>query len=143
LNLVLNVPAPWFVASGFRVHLGLKFSNGGKPRSRKKAILDTRSLCSYACCMEFQLTPDQEAFVRQAIASGRLLREEDAVKEALSLWEERERTRAEFLATLEESEVSLARGEGRAINEETVQDLAEDVHKRGLARLAAEKSTPR
>lgn len=93
--------------------------------------------------MEFQLIPDQEAFVRQAIASGRLLCEEDAIKEALALWEERERTRAEFLATLEESEASLARGEGRVITQESMQELAEEVHKRGLARLSAEKSTPR
>ncbi len=39
--------------------------------------------------MEVQLTPDQKAFVRQAIQSGRLRREEDAVDEALVLWEER------------------------------------------------------
>ena len=44
--------------------------------------------------MEVHLTPDQKAFVRQAIESGRLHREEDAVQEALSLWEERERARA-------------------------------------------------
>ena len=37
--------------------------------------------------MEVRLTPDQKAFVRQAIESGRLQREEDAVKEAFSLWE--------------------------------------------------------
>jgi putative addiction module CopG family antidote len=43
--------------------------------------------------MEVHLTPDQEAFVRQAIESGRLHRPEDAVEEALRLWEERERTR--------------------------------------------------
>jgi Arc/MetJ-type ribon-helix-helix transcriptional regulator len=40
--------------------------------------------------MEVHLTPDQKVFVRQAIDSGRLRREENAVKEALSLWEERE-----------------------------------------------------
>jgi putative addiction module CopG family antidote len=63
--------------------------------------------------MEVQLTPDQKAFVRQAIQSGRLQREEDAVKEALSLWEDRERTRAEILAAVDAAEASLARGEGR------------------------------
>jgi Arc/MetJ-type ribon-helix-helix transcriptional regulator len=63
--------------------------------------------------MEVQLTPDQKAFARQAIETGRLQREEDAVKEALSLWEERERTRAEILAAVDEAEVSLARGEGQ------------------------------
>ncbi len=62
--------------------------------------------------MEVHLTPDQEAFIRQAIESGRLQHQEDAVKEALALWEERERTRAEILASLDEAEASLARGEG-------------------------------
>jgi Arc/MetJ-type ribon-helix-helix transcriptional regulator len=46
--------------------------------------------------MGVSLTPGQEAFIRQAIESGRFHREEDAVREALSLWEERERKRAEF-----------------------------------------------
>jgi Arc/MetJ-type ribon-helix-helix transcriptional regulator len=93
--------------------------------------------------MEVHLTPDQQVFVREAIESGRLAREEDAVKEALALWEERERTRAEFLATLDEAEASLARGEGRVITQESMRRLAEEVHQRGLARLASDKSTPR
>jgi Arc/MetJ-type ribon-helix-helix transcriptional regulator len=63
--------------------------------------------------MEVQLTPGQKAFVRQAIESGRLRREEDAVKEALSLWEER--ARAEILAAVDEAKISLARGDGRGI----------------------------
>ncbi len=93
--------------------------------------------------MEVQLTPDQEAFVREAIQSGRLRREEDAVKEALSLWEERERTRAEILVAVDEAEASLARGEGRLITQESMRELAEEVKRRGRARLAAEQQTPR
>jgi Arc/MetJ-type ribon-helix-helix transcriptional regulator len=97
--------------------------------------------------MEVQLTPDQKAFVRQAIDSGRLQREEDAVKEALSLWEERERGRAEILAAIDEAEAFLARGEGRAITQESMRELAQQVTKRGRARLAAEpkseQQTPR
>jgi Arc/MetJ-type ribon-helix-helix transcriptional regulator len=93
--------------------------------------------------MDVQLTPDQAAFVRQAIESGRLRREEDAVKEALSLWEERERTRAEILATIDEAEASLARGEGRIITQESMHELAEEVKRRGRARLAAEQEAPR
>jgi putative addiction module CopG family antidote len=92
--------------------------------------------------MEVNLTPDQKAFVRQAIESGRLLREEDAIKEALSLWEERERARAEILAAVDEAEASLARGEGRPVTPESMRELAEDVKRRGRARLAAEKQTP-
>ena len=90
--------------------------------------------------MEVQLTPDQKAFVRQAIETGRLQREEDAVKEALSMWEERERTRAEILSAVDEAEVSLARGEGRAITQESMRELADQVKQRGRARLAAEKT---
>ena len=93
--------------------------------------------------MEVQLTPDQKAFVRQAIESGRLQREEDAVKEALSLWENRERSRADILAAVDEAEASLARGEGRAITQESMRELAASVKQRGRARLAAEQNQPR
>ena len=93
--------------------------------------------------MEVHLTPDLQAFVRQAIESGRFLREEDAVKEALSLWEERELTRAEILVAVDEAEASLARGDGRAITRESLRELAEDVKRRGRARLAAEEQAPR
>ena len=93
--------------------------------------------------MEVNLTPDQKAFIRQAIESGRLHREEDAVQEALSLWEERERTRAEILIAVDEAETSLARGEGRAITHESMRELAENVKRRGRARLAGEPQPPR
>ena len=89
--------------------------------------------------MEVQFTPDQEAFIRQAIASGRLSREEDAVHEAFAFWEERERTRAEILAAIDQAEASLARGEGRIIAEQSMRDLAGEVKQRGRARLAAER----
>lgn len=63
--------------------------------------------------------------------------------EALSLWEERERKRAEFLATLDDARASLARGEGRVITQQSMRELAEEVRQRGLARIAAEQQTPR
>jgi Arc/MetJ-type ribon-helix-helix transcriptional regulator len=50
--------------------------------------------------MKVELTPDQKAFIRDAIAAGRLGREEDAVEEVLSLWEERERSRGEIEALI-------------------------------------------
>lgn len=93
--------------------------------------------------MEVRLTPDQEAFVRQAIEAGRFHRPEDAVDEALALWEERERTRAEILAAVETAEASLARGEGRTITPESMRQLADEVKQRGRALLAAEPSSPR
>jgi putative addiction module CopG family antidote len=93
--------------------------------------------------MEVRLTPDQEAFVRQAIETGRFHRAEDAVEEALSLWEEKERNRAEILAAVDTADASLARGEGRTITAESMQQLADEVKQRGRARLAAEPSPHR
>ena len=76
--------------------------------------------------------------MRQAVESGRLHRPEDAVEEALRLWEERERTRAEILAAVDLAEASLARGEGRVITtQQDVRKLAGEVNRRGRA-LAAE-----
>ncbi len=91
--------------------------------------------------MEVRLSPDQEAFIRQAIESGRFHRPEDAVQEALLLWEEKERARAEILAAVDTAEASLARGEGRTITAESMQQLADEVKQRGRSRLASEPSS--
>ncbi|MGA3136388.1 MAG: hypothetical protein ABSC88_10390 [Terracidiphilus sp.] len=88
--------------------------------------------------MEVELTSDQKAFARQAVEAGRLHSEEDAVEEALALWEERERRRVEFRATLDEARASLERGEGRAITPESMRELSAEVKERGRARLIAE-----
>ena len=88
--------------------------------------------------MEVQLTSDQKAFARRAVESGRLHNEEDAVQQALALWEERERQRAEFLMTLDDARASLARGEGRIITPESMRELTTEVRERGRARLIAE-----
>ncbi len=88
--------------------------------------------------MEVDLTPDQIAFARRAVEEGRLRGEEEAVTEALALWEERERKRAEFLATIEDARAALARGEGRVITPESMEELAADVKARGRDRLLAE-----
>ena len=91
--------------------------------------------------MEVHLTPDQKAFIRQAIESGRFTRAEDAVEEALALWE-RERKRADILAAVDVAEASLARGEGRVLTKESAQELADKIKQRGRARLAAEPQAP-
>jgi putative addiction module CopG family antidote len=90
--------------------------------------------------MEVRLTPDQEAFVRQAIETGRFQRAEDAVREALSLWEERERKRAEILAAVDTAEESLARGEGRGVTQQLMRELADEVKQRGRLRLDGEQT---
>jgi Arc/MetJ-type ribon-helix-helix transcriptional regulator len=91
--------------------------------------------------MEVHLTEDQRAFIREALETGRLRREEDAVREAMLLWEERDRRRLEILASVDKAETSLAHAPGRKItNREEVTQLADEVKRRGLARLSAEQN---
>ncbi len=91
--------------------------------------------------MEVHLTPDQEAFIRQAIETGRLHRKEDAVLEAMLLWEERERRRLEILVAVDHAEASLARGEGRRIKtREEVTQRAAEIKRRGMSRLATQQN---
>ncbi|HVC00343.1 MAG TPA: hypothetical protein VNJ12_13575 [Candidatus Dormibacteraeota bacterium] len=92
--------------------------------------------------MEITLTPDQEAFVRQAIKTGRLQRPEDALAEALLLWEEHELQRSEFLSSLDAAESSLDRGEGVPITPDSMRALAEDVKRRGRERFTAQRQPP-
>jgi Arc/MetJ-type ribon-helix-helix transcriptional regulator len=91
--------------------------------------------------MQIQLTAEQREFVRRAVETGRVHREEDAVKQALDMWVERERQREEILAAIDEAEASVARGEVRIMPPGSARQLAEEVHQRGMARLAAAKKT--
>jgi Arc/MetJ-type ribon-helix-helix transcriptional regulator len=92
--------------------------------------------------MEVHLTPDQQALVRDAIASGRLHQPEEAMQQALLLWEERERRRLEIVAAVELSKASLARGEGRTVTTSEESDqFVSDIARRGMARLAAEQNS--
>lgn len=86
--------------------------------------------------MDWKMTPDQIAFARAAVRSGRFQREEDAIPEALALWEQRERARVELLADLDAAETSISAGKGRPITEPSMEDLAAEVKQRGRARLA-------
>lgn len=94
--------------------------------------------------MDITLTPGQEVFVRQAIKQGRLSCPEDAVAEALLLWEERETARAAFRASLDEASAALDRGEGLVITTpEAMEAAARETKQRLRARLAAEAQAAR
>lgn len=92
----------------------------------------------YTDPMNVELTPDQRAFVRDAMAQGRVLSDEQAVQQALALWEARERRRAEMLADVAEAEAAIAAEQGRPLTDESVRALAVDVKRRGRERLSAE-----
>ena len=89
--------------------------------------------------VQVELTAEQRDFIRRAVASGRVRNPEGAVQEALALWVERERRREEILAAIDQAEASLARGEGLVVTKSSMRELAEDVKRRGRARLVAEE----
>ena len=60
--------------------------------------------------MEVRLPPDQKAFIRQALESGRFHDPEEAVQEALSLWEGRERKRLQECRKMNVLAVELGTG---------------------------------
>jgi putative addiction module CopG family antidote len=90
--------------------------------------------------VQIDLTPDQREFVHRAIASGRFRREEDAVEEALSLWEERERARIEILAALDESESDLEAGRYDDYTQESSPRLGQDLKSEARALRRREQS---
>lgn len=89
--------------------------------------------------MEIKLNAEQKEFVRRAVETGRARKEEDAIKQALDLWIERERRREELLALIDAGEASLAAGHVRTIEAASAKQLAQEVHQRGMARLAAKR----
>ena len=93
--------------------------------------------------MKVHISPDQRAFIREAIESGRFRKEEDALQEALALWEERERVRSEILAAVDKAEDSIARGKDRIVTRASVRALAKEVKQRGRARVSRKRSVTR
>jgi Arc/MetJ-type ribon-helix-helix transcriptional regulator len=89
--------------------------------------------------MEIELTPDQNDLIRLGIEQSRYKDSADAVQHALSLWVERERSRLELLASLDEAVESIESGEYTEYTEETLAQLPSDVANRCKARLADEK----
>jgi putative addiction module CopG family antidote len=88
--------------------------------------------------MQVELTPAQSSFVDLGIQEGRFRDPDEAVRQALSLWEKRERARVELLASLDLAEQSLDAGEGETYTSETLSKLVESIKERGLARSAGQ-----
>ena len=89
--------------------------------------------------MQIELTPEQDDVVRHAIAAGRIARPEEAVAQAMAFWVERERERAELVASLDEADAEYERGEAiRIDSEEDSRALFDDIKASYRARLAVE-----
>ena len=87
--------------------------------------------------MKITLTPEQEELIQHAIDSGRLKSAEEAVQEALSLWEERQRDLTELLAALDEAEEDFRTGNFIECDSEGLPDLAEEIKRKVRESLGA------
>jgi putative addiction module CopG family antidote len=81
--------------------------------------------------MQIELTPAQDSFVELGIQQGRFRNREEAVQQALALWEGRERARIELLTSLDAAEQALDGEEGETYKEENLSSLVSAVRERG------------
>lgn len=77
--------------------------------------------------MQFEPTPDQEAFIHRAIASGRYRSAGEAVQDAMARWEGDERRRVELLAAFDDAESDILVGRYTDYTDETLPRLAEEI----------------
>jgi putative addiction module CopG family antidote len=77
--------------------------------------------------MQFEPTPDQQAFIHQAIASGRYHSAEETLRDAMARWEEDERRRVELLAALDDAESDILAGHYTDYTDETLPQLADEL----------------
>jgi putative addiction module CopG family antidote len=77
--------------------------------------------------MEVRLTPEQQAFVQMAVKSGRYPSAEEAIRDAITRWEEDERSRAEMVAALDESANDLEAGRYRDYTDSTLSQLMQEL----------------
>ena len=92
--------------------------------------------------MTIHPTPELEA--RLSDIARRTGRDVDSVaQEALARYVEAEERRAELIATLDEAEQAIERGECTEYTAEGLAELMEDVKRRGRERLAAQGQQPR
>lgn len=91
--------------------------------------------------MEVRLTPEQQAFVQMTVRSGRYRNAEDAIRDAISRWEEDERSRAETMAAVDEGLADLETGRFRDYTDSTLSQLAQELKAEGRA-FRATKQPP-
>jgi putative addiction module CopG family antidote len=90
--------------------------------------------------MKFEPTPDQQAFIHRAIASGRYRNAQEALRDAMARWEEDERRRIELLAAFDEAEADIDAGEYTDYTDDALPQLADELKRE--ARAERDKQRP-
>ena len=88
--------------------------------------------------MEVVLTPTQEHLIDDAVREGRLSGRDDAMRQAMALWERQELALRQMRAEIAESIAQLESGDYIELNsDEEIHEFFEGVKQRGRAALAA------
>jgi putative addiction module CopG family antidote len=90
--------------------------------------------------MQFEPTPDQQAFIHRAIASGRYRSAEEALRDAMARWEEDERKRVELLAAFDDAEADILAREYIDYTNDTLPQLGDELKRE--ARSARDNKRP-
>ncbi len=77
--------------------------------------------------MEVSLTPGQEVLIQRAIEQGRYRSAEEAVRDAMARWEERERQRIDLTTDVGRAEMELNSGCYSDYTDDTLPLLAEEL----------------
>ena len=77
--------------------------------------------------MEVVLTPTQEALIQRAVELGRYSSAEEAVRDAMTRWEERERQRIDLTTDIGRAEMDLKSGYYTDYTDDTLPLLAEEL----------------
>src|ERR1700682_2181105 len=93
--------------------------------------------------MTITLTPELEKLVKEKITRGEYDSVGAVVGEAVQRLvdgeKEEDANRDEILARIQAADAEIDRGDYREYDEQTIHELAKDVHERGLKKLAAER----
>jgi putative addiction module CopG family antidote len=96
--------------------------------------------------MELRITPtpDQEAFIREGIASGRFENADAVAQLAMRQWEQYERQRAELIADIKEGQDCLDRGEGIYLDsDDAIDAFFDEVAREARAEYESRRSVHR
>jgi antitoxin ParD1/3/4 len=89
--------------------------------------------------MEVHLTPEQQAFIEESVREGRFASSDDAVRQAVTLLKARELELAETRTFVGQGVDDLDAGRYEEYTDETLHEMFDDIKRRGLQRLAAER----
>jgi antitoxin ParD1/3/4 len=108
-----------------------------------KEELTLISLAKQRVQMTITLTPELEKLVKEKVARGEYDSADafvgEAVQQLVDQEKEEDAHQDQILARIQIAEAEIDRGDCREYDEETIHELAKDVHDRGLKKLAAER----